>query len=369
MRTIDQLRLDPATAKGEMIGRGIWPIEPFDRTLAPWLCVCMECGSFVSPTYANVVSRGQGGCKECARRSNATDPDTAKDAMIERGVWPVAGFVNTSDPWLCVCMLCGKFVTPRYNSVVHKGNGGCEHCGRREVDASIAKATMMAHGIWPVAPFRGTNVPWLCVCMECGEFITPHYAGTASRSSGCKFCKGKAINPKVAMKKMIERGYWPIVEITSSHAPCKSMCMRCGEIVTPRYDTIVNAGQGGCSNCATSGFRDTESSLIYLLRRDSVAKVGICNVGSPRLQQHARRGWVVYATYLFATGAEARLVEKVTVESWRARGDGWNFILHPGGDRYDGYTETVSLVRLDGTQTPIEEVWQDILKTIEDRYI
>jgi hypothetical protein len=201
--------------------------------------------------------------------------------------------------------------------------------------------------------------------MECGEFITPRYAGTAYRSSGCKFCKGKAINREAAKAKMIERGYWPIVEITTSHAPCTSICMGCGDVVTPRYDSVVSSGQGACSNCATSGFRDTDPALIYLLMRETVAKVGICNIGSPRLQQHARNGWEVYATYSLATGIEARILEKATLERWRARGVGWDFIFNPDGERYDGYTETVSLVRHDGTETPIWQLWQDVLLAVE----
>ncbi|MCM3885043.1 hypothetical protein [Frankia sp. R82] len=365
VKAINHLRLDPEMAKKEMIERGVWPIESFDRTLAPWPSVCMECGSFISPTYANVVSRGQGGCRECARRDRGIDPEVAKSEMINSGVWPVADFVNTSVPWLCVCMVCGEFVRPRYNSVVHKGNGGCEKCGRREVNPEVAKATMIAHGMWPVAPFRRTVDPWLCVCMECGEFIMPRYAGTARRASGCKFCKGKAINPDTAKKKMIERGYWPIVEITASHVPCMSICMGCGDVVTPRYDSVVSSGQGGCPNCSTSGFRDTDPALIYLLIRETVAKIGICNIGSPRLQQHVRKGWDVYATYAVKTGAEARLAEKVTLECWRVRGVGWGFVLDLDGERYDGYTETVSLVRRDGTETPIRLLWQDILVAVE----
>jgi hypothetical protein len=123
--TAAKLGLDPETAKARMIQRRVWPVAAFVKTLAPWLSVYMECGVFVSPSYANVVTKRQGGCVFCAAKLRTVDAAQAKQQMIERGLWPIKEFINTSDRWLCVCMTCGVFVNPRYNSVVHKGNGGC----------------------------------------------------------------------------------------------------------------------------------------------------------------------------------------------------------------------------------------------------
>ncbi|MFF4126791.1 hypothetical protein ACFYYP_24960 [Microbispora rosea] len=358
--------MDAAVAKLKMIACGVWPVAVFKKTLAPWLCVCMECGEFVKPSYANVVTKGQGGCQFCAIRSKTIDPSDAKQAMIERGVWPIEKFRNTSDKWLCVCMECGEFVTPRYNSVVHKGNGGCAPCGRKEIDPVQAKAFMISKGMWPVEKFVNGNAPWLCVCMGCGEFITPRYGGTRYRGSGCKFCAQKALNPEVAKARMIKRGYWPIAKITGSHDRILCVCMKCGEFNSPRYDSVVSGIQGGCLACAKSGFKVAEPAFIYLLHHKlwKAAKVGIYNIDSGRLAKHERLGWALYRTYAFDTGHSAWLVEQKVLRTWRSRGDDWGPVLPLGTEKYDGYTETVSLTRQNGDSTSIEILWEDVMRAI-----
>ncbi|MFC9616601.1 hypothetical protein [Streptomyces sp. NPDC056938] len=361
-------RLDPVAAKERMIEKRLWPVSEFPSTLTPWLCVCMICGEFVTPTYASVVTQGQGGCKYCAIAAKTTDADEAKYRMIERGVWPVKEFKNTSTPWLSVCMVCGSFVKPTYNSVVHRGNGGCWSCGRKDVDPVKAKAVMIAHDLWPIADFPGTSAPWPCVCMKCGESVKPRYAGTAYRGSRCKFCSKKAVNPETAMTNMIERSYWPLADFPGTRTPWLCACMECGEFVSPRYSSIVNSGQGGCSNCATSGFREDEPALIYLVVHYAmqVSKVGICNLDTGRIDKHRRNGWVLHETYQFDLGVYARAAEKATVALWRARGDGWQQALLSAEEKYDGFTETVSLIRTDGSLTSPDVLWTDVLTSIKD---
>lgn len=361
-------RLDPVAAKERMIENGVWPVSEFPNTLTPWLGVCMTCGEFVTPTYASVATNEHGGCKYCTIAARTTDPDEAKARMIEHGIWPVEAFKNTSTPWLCVCMACGLFVKPTYNSVVNRGNGGCGPCGRKDVDPLKAKAVMIAHDLWPIVDFPGTSPPWLCVCMKCGEFVKPSYAGSAYRGSRCKFCSKKAVNPETAKGNMIERGYWPLADFPGTRAPWLSACMECGEFIRPRYSSIVNSGQGGCFNCATSGFRESEPALIYLVVHHDMqaAKVGICNLETRRIDKHRRRGWVLHETYQFDQGVYARAAEKATVTLWRARGKNWQQFLLPKREKYDGFTETVSLIRADGSLTSPDALWTDVLTSIKD---
>ncbi|MFB7054831.1 hypothetical protein ACFCXT_17145 [Streptomyces vinaceus] len=366
-RGASKQKLDAAAAKARMIEKGVWPISAFVKTLAPWLCVCMTCGEFVFPTYGSVVTSGYGGCKYCAVASKTMDSAAAKERMIASGVWPVADFKNTSNPWLCVCMTCGRFVKPRYNSVIHKGHGGCQFCGRREVDPRHAKAVMIAHNLWPISSFPGTSGPWLCVCMKCGEFVNPRYGGTAYRGSTCKFCAGKAVDPETAKARMIAKGYWPIAVFAGARAPWLCVCMECGTFNSPRYSSIVSDNQGGCSQCSTSGFRDDAPALIYLMVHDArgSAKVGICNVGTGRIEKHERNGWVLFDTHTFDLGVHARDAERATLTTWRSRGEDWKAALLPDEDKYDGFSETVSLVRADGHMTDPAQLWDDVLNSIK----
>jgi uncharacterized Zn finger protein len=348
-----------------MIERGIKPVTAFEKTLAPWPSVCLKCGKSVSPTYANVVTKGQGGCEYCAKEDRKVDPEVAKQNMIERGVWPIADFVNTSDKWLCVCMECGEFVTPRYNSVAHKGNGGCKHCAKPDLDPSVAKAEMIGRDLWPISPYPGTNLPWLCVCMECGEFVKVRHAGVRSRGSRCKFCARKAIQPERVKAKLIARGLWPVEVIKDTHSKCLCVCMECGEFATPRIDSIIHSLQGGCTRCATSGFKLDEPAYVYLMVHPErmIAKVGVCNIGTGRIRKHERVGWDLghpARLIRFETGRQAKAVETAAIAMWRGRGLGWGRVAGDGDQKFDGFTETVSLVRADKTVTAIDGLWADI---------
>lgn len=59
-----------------------------------------------------------------------------------------------------------------------------------------------------------------------------------------------SINPELAAKKMIERGVRPLERYQNSNARWKCECLTCGDIVFPRYGSVVVAGKGGCDSCA-----------------------------------------------------------------------------------------------------------------------
>ncbi|WP_424536905.1 hypothetical protein ACOZ38_45035 [Sphaerisporangium viridialbum] len=360
-----QQKLDAEEAKQSMIRRGVWPVAPYVNTLTPWPCRCMACGEYVSPTYANVASKGQGGCAPCAIRERMLDSDAAKQEMVNRGVWPISAFPNTSSKWLCVCMACGDFVKTSYNSVVHHGNGGCERCGRPDLDPDQATRDMLARELQPLEPFPGTNEPWQCKCTVCDETVAPYHASVKWRGSGCKYCARRAVNPQKIKERMISQGYWPVSTFTHTHQPWLCVCMECGDFVTPRADTILNARQGGCQNCARSGFKEGEPAIVYLMQNTDLAaaKVGICNIGTGRIRKHERAGWILYDTIEFDTGKLALAVEKATVAVWRARG--WEPVLGLGGTKYDGFTETVNIHRKDGGKIPFSALWADVVNARE----
>jgi hypothetical protein len=73
---------------------------------------------------------------------------------------------------------------------------------------------------------------------------TPARPG-AEQGSGCGFCARKAVHPDRIKARMIERGVWPIEEFKGTHSKRLCVCMACGELVTPRTDSVLQ-GQGGC---------------------------------------------------------------------------------------------------------------------------
>jgi hypothetical protein len=141
--------------------------------------------------------------------------------------------------------------------------------------------------------------------------------------------------------------------------------MECGEFVTPRVSSIIHDAQGGCTNCATSGFKLDEPAYVYLMVHldRMIAKVGVCNIDTGRTRKHERAGWDLgYPARLirFETGRQAKAVETAAIAMWRGRGHGWGPAVGDGDQKFDGFTETVSLVRADKTVTAIDDLWTDI---------
>lgn len=71
-----------------------------------------------------------------------------------------------------------------------------------------------------------------------------------------------SINPELAAKKMIERGVRPLERYQNSNARWKCECLTCGQIVFPRYGTVVTAGRGGCDFCAKKRAGETRNKRI-----------------------------------------------------------------------------------------------------------
>jgi hypothetical protein len=57
------------------------------------------------------------------------------------------------------------------------------------------------------------------------------------------------ISNKEASKKMLEKKLKPLEEYPGRAKPWRCKCLKCGNIVTPRFSSI-QSGQGGCRYCA-----------------------------------------------------------------------------------------------------------------------
>ena len=62
-------RFSDDAAAAIMRAADLEPIEPYPGSGRPWLCICMVCGTEVSPRL-NGIRQGQGGCIDCGARRN-----------------------------------------------------------------------------------------------------------------------------------------------------------------------------------------------------------------------------------------------------------------------------------------------------------
>lgn len=198
------------------------------------------------------------------------DPKIAKQRMIERRCWPVSRMPEvkpTNSPWPCRCMDCGSFITPRYNGVVNRGQGGCDPCARktqaqkRRVPDEIAVAEMRAAKVDPIEKkCPGVSEPWPSICMnpECPGIwfgkpteIAPRLVDARrSKGTACKYCAGKAVHPYVARLQMIRRAsVMPLEPFPGANKRWECVCLRSGHITYPAYSNVVG-GRSTCERCA-----------------------------------------------------------------------------------------------------------------------
>jgi hypothetical protein len=188
------------------------------------------------------------------------DPEVAASRMRERGAEPLVPYPGTDVPWLCLHVACGREVTPRYASVVLKGQGPCFYCGqvasskaaadKRRLDPAAAAAAMRERGAEPLEPFPGANTPWRCRCLVCHEEITPWYSSVVSNGNGaCRYCSGtERLTEEAARAEMNAKGLEPIEPYPGNNVPWLSQCTTCRRTVSPTLSNVRKTL--GCKYCS-----------------------------------------------------------------------------------------------------------------------
>lgn len=122
--------------------------------------------------------------------------DKAIATMRAAKAIPLAPYPGSEKPWLCICLVCGEKITPKYNNV-QQGWRPCTYCGRRSQAATQrrysdeeAQAILAEAGFAPVGGYPGSKVPWPCICLMCGR-RQGVYLRRARKGVGCKSCKSR----------------------------------------------------------------------------------------------------------------------------------------------------------------------------------
>jgi hypothetical protein len=100
------------------------PLEPYQSAKIPWKCKCLVCGHTVQPTWSRIKG-GRGHCAYCSQRR--VDVPGALKYMKSINLKPLEAFPGSHMPWRSKCLTCGNVVTPRWGDV-SRGQGGCSNC-------------------------------------------------------------------------------------------------------------------------------------------------------------------------------------------------------------------------------------------------
>jgi len=348
-------RVPADVAVAEMRAAGVEPIEDYPGVDVPWRSRCLSalCPGLwegdpadIRPRLSDARAAAISACKYCARV--AVRPERAEYEMIQRGVQPLEKYERATKGWPCKCLGChADDITPSYANVVLGGQGGCEHCGgRKRVPEKQAVTEMLAVGVRPLERYKGVNERWRsqCLASDCpgpqDRIIYPRLTWVRRGAQACKWCAGVVIDADAARDTMINAGLRPMAAYPGVRERWKCQCMNpdCGAIVHPTLGSVNSRGTG-CSECAEYGFKRTQPALVYLLVHDRLqaAKIGICNLGTGRIQKHQSRGWRTHDTLEFEVGGDAERLEREVIAEWRAQ----DFRpVRDGGSTYDGWTET-----------------------------
>lgn len=318
--------VDSVAAMRVMATADLEPLEPYPGSDHPWRCRCLKCDTEVTPRYNN-VRQGHSGCVHCRHKetggaSQRLSHKAASAVMLEHGFLPLEPYRNSITPWRCQCRKCGSEVTPRYSNV-RSNQGGCSVCkwaaqsARQRRPEGVAVSLMRSAGVEPLEPFQSAAKTWLCRCIVCARIVTPRLSGIERGQGACKYCAGCAVDPEEAAVRMRIAGMNPLENYPGRHAPWSCFCLKCHQVVTPSYGSIVR-GQGGCRWCGKSGFRARERATVYLIQypEQGAIKIGITDSQSNRMSNHRKRGWHLLNRVEVAGGL-ALAIEKSVLRWWR----------------------------------------------------
>ncbi|GAA1214977.1 hypothetical protein GCM10009655_12740 [Rhodoglobus aureus] len=251
------------TANHFMLSVDLTPLEPWPSgSSRPWRARHNPCGREVSPRLGNLAA-GQGPCNHCgqqeAHRKMMLDDDAAQAMMVAAGLEPIAPFPGVDHPWLCIHTICGREASPSYTNI-KRGQGGCDHCGRRaladrfRMPEEQARNIMRKQGLEPLEPYNNSMTPWLCL-HTCGKEVRPLLSNAQKGLGICRYCNS-----------------------------------------TFDYDG---------------------PSIVYLVADHHALKVGITKPGSYRITEHTSRGWRLKFTINVPTGDDAYTLEQNVISWWR----------------------------------------------------
>lgn len=360
-------KLDDSSARVLMLKAGVEPLVAYPGNLKRWKCKCLKCGAIVYPMRSN-VQKGQGACRHCgtkeAHSKTKLSDDTARQEMISTGnftPFDSQPFQGVDTPWQGICNFCGRKNSPTLTNV-RKTKSGCASCGNRKKAererlqlAPMAYRVMILNWVKPLVPFPGVARSWKGMCLRCKRVISPKLHNIQSGQGACQYCDGNRLSKEDRERILFLSGFETLEESSNTNKKSLARCVRCGLTYGVRVSSLR---QGiGCRGCMKTGFNANKPATLYLVGNETrnIVKVGIMNLNTTRIKQHARQG-LVPINELEMSGQLALTVEAEVIRWWREE------LGQPPCGKvnefpYGGHTETVAW-----SAVPPSKTWSYVLK-------
>lgn len=181
------------------------PISEYPGNKKPWKCKCLKCGMEVSPSLASVRTNG-GGCRPCglkkSAKSRTLDGNSAIEIMKSAGAFPLEEYKNIKSPWRSRCLRCNKEIQPTLGNI-KQGHAACVYCSNKKTHPDDANLTMSNAGLVPLEPYPGSQSRWKCRHIKCGEIVYPMLNSIVQGQGGCLKC-GYKENQKKQLRDSAE---------------------------------------------------------------------------------------------------------------------------------------------------------------------
>jgi hypothetical protein len=290
---------------------------------------CLVCGKSDCGPILSDLRRGKGFCKRCVGLESPTQEKA--EELIEGYTggrfrphenWR---YVNALTPIPGACVVCGKDDCAPTLARLQQGRGYCKRCagqespGQEQAEKRIGEWTDGLFAPEPGWRYENAHTPIRGTCLRCGNTeCAPPFHQLRKGGGHCKRCAGQEPLTHGEALEVIaiktEGKFKPVEgwEYENVDAPIPGTCLECGYTgCRPRISSL-KADQGHCRHCSGGGFRSGEPGILYLLHHEAnrLLKVGICNVGSPRIDNFSKRGWRQVDSRNFQDGAECHSVEE-----------------------------------------------------------
>jgi hypothetical protein len=172
---------------------------------------------------------------------------------------------------------------------------------------------------------------------------SPQY-NNVRKGSTCVYCSKRRTDETTAIKFMLEADLQPLEPYSGNKIPWKSKCLKCAQIVYPRWND-VQKGHSGCNYCAPKGINLNKPSYVYLITHQGLMahKVGIGNHKklNDRLGRFRKFGWQTYKKWEFETGQAALEIEREVFRILRIELGLPIYLSFDDMKKTQGHTETV----------------------------
>jgi len=325
-------------------------LEPYINNRTPIRSKCLVCNKIIHPTIGRL---GAGvGCMNCGRVRTAQAKLIPKEmalAGFERSRLKVlSGYKDNKTPVKVLCLVCKKQSTKSYKDL--KSGRRCYTCGRsaasknRRLDHQFKVDLARKQNLKPVGEIKTVKSNSKFKCLSCSRQILMTFA-SIQRGASCRFCSQTEVDPKEASAYMLKNHLKPLEPYYKSAAKWKCRCMKCKNIVYPKFNQVKTHG-GGCKFCRSAGYNPTFEGHLYLLfnpQFDSY-KLGISNVKA-RIRVHELKGWTLIKKWDFDDGKIPPVLEEELIKHVRFK---WSlpWSMDAKSMPQGGHTETFSSIEL-----------------------